>query len=214
MALQQENLTTSTGHAHSDGTAYICNTFTAAAAYTLETIDVYLNKDGSPGNVEVFIYTVDGSDHADTLLATFTTIASAGITGTIAKLSSTGTAALSNGVKYSIVLKWNAPNNGSNRIGNDFSDPYSTDLMYWSNDLSSFTDWGAFTLRYSLYGTAAAPPELTATTTVTDTMAGLNTTFGTYSTGAATANDDTATFFVVAPSQGRKPFYLTKVQRD
>jgi hypothetical protein len=52
--------------------------------------------------------------------------------------------------------------------------------------------------------------DITSTTTAYETMALLNTALDALSTGAATAKDDTTTYFI---TPGRNCFFLTKVVR-
>jgi hypothetical protein len=56
-----------------------------------------------------------------------------------------------------------------------------------------------------------ATGDITATTTAYSTMALLNTALDALSTGAATAKDDTTSYFITACD---KVFYLTKIVRS
>ena len=55
-----------------------------------------------------------------------------------------------------------------------------------------------------------ATGDITSTTTAYSTMALLNTALNSLSTGAATAKDDTTTYFITAADN---VFYLTKIVR-
>ena len=59
-----------------------------------------------------------------------------------------------------------------------------------------------------------ATGDITATTTEYTSMAALNTALDALSTGAATAKDDTTTYFITPDATGRQVFYLTKVVRS
>lgn len=56
-----------------------------------------------------------------------------------------------------------------------------------------------------------ATGDITATTTAYATMEALNTALDALSTGAATAKDDTTTYFI---TPGRNCFFLTKIVRS
>jgi len=61
MALQDSYTTGDDGQENVTGQYAAAQIFTASATYALDTIEVYINKNGSGGAVDVFLWSVNGS---------------------------------------------------------------------------------------------------------------------------------------------------------
>lgn len=122
----------STWHQLISSGRYLASQFTASASYTIKKIYVPLRKVGSPGSFTIALYSDDGADDPDTLLASDTvTVSDTYLEYGVAEISQ----AVTSGTKYHVVLIANSGDDSSNYYETpceDGSGNKSSDGSSWS----------------------------------------------------------------------------------
>ena len=132
------------GHTLVSTTIWGGQTFTPVVVHTIDQVDIYIKKTGSPGALTISIQGVDGSNEPDGVEIGVGTIAESEVGATFAWetciLSST--AILTADVRYAIVIKSLGTPNGSNyyHIGFDNNDATYTNGDYFSSN-DSGSNW-------------------------------------------------------------------------
>ena len=104
---EQNNSTENIGY--NDDYIYYFTSFAATQNYTLTKITLPLLKQGSPGDLEVYLYTTNSNGYPSTQIIKLADITAASVGTTFNWHDSTGTTNIVTGTRYSIVIKPTAP---------------------------------------------------------------------------------------------------------
>jgi len=154
VTLQKKNDDNIVIQINTDDFTYYWVTFIAKQSYSMTKVELPLAVQGTPGNMEVYIYSTDANNHADTQLAQYTDIAPGTLSSVFIWAESTGTAInIIKGTAYSIVVK-PLTQTGADRYkfaGNNDQKEFTGT----SNDLITFANYAPElrTLGYRTYGT-------------------------------------------------------------